>query len=115
VILRLQVQLDEALVAKDRLQLELDRCQVELKRTRLELAMCDERKQESEQCYRNEIKYLIDKLLKAKSKLQTATLDVESGDEPDATTVYDQSFAQQSLLKSMRSRMSALSNGGFTS
>ena len=31
--------------------------------------MCEERKSESEQCYKNEIKYLIDKLLKTKNKL----------------------------------------------
>lgn len=31
--------------------------------------MSDERKKESEQYYKNEIKYLIDKLLKAKNKL----------------------------------------------
>jgi hypothetical protein len=31
--------------------------------------MCEERKTESEQCYKNEIKYLIDKLLKTKNKL----------------------------------------------
>jgi len=40
-----------------------------LKRTKIELAMCEERKSESEQCYKNEIKYLIDKLLKTKNKL----------------------------------------------
>lgn len=32
--------------------------------------MTEERKSESELCYKNEIKYLIDKLLKTKNKLQ---------------------------------------------
>lgn len=34
--------------------------------------MSEERKQENEQCYKNEIKYLIDKLLKTKNKLTKA-------------------------------------------
>ena len=32
--------------------------------------MSEERKGESDQCYKNEIKYLIDKLLKTKDKLK---------------------------------------------
>ncbi len=51
------------------MQSEFDKTLLELKRTKIELALCEERKNESEQCYKNEIKYLIDKLLKAKSKL----------------------------------------------
>eukprot|EP00347_Sterkiella_histriomuscorum_P012539 403368185 len=49
---------------------DYDKIELELKRTKIELAMCEERKSESEQCYKNEIKYLIDKLLKTKNKLQ---------------------------------------------
>lgn len=36
--------------------------------------MCEERKSESDQCYKNEIKYLIDKLLKTKDKLNKERL-----------------------------------------
>ena len=54
---------------RDHLQLDLDKALLELKRTKIELALSEERKSESEQCYKNEIKYLIDKLLKAKNKL----------------------------------------------
>ncbi len=51
------------------MQAEIDKTIIELKRTKIELAMCEERKNESEACYKNEIKYLIDKLLKTKNKL----------------------------------------------
>ena len=57
---------------KDRLTIEYDRASLELKRTKIELAMSEERKTESEQCYKNEIKYLIEKLLKMKNKLMKA-------------------------------------------
>jgi hypothetical protein len=56
-------------VAKARLEGELERQGLELKKARIELAITEERKTESEQCYKNEIKYLIDKLLKTKNKL----------------------------------------------
>jgi len=55
---------------EDKLQYDLDQALIELKRTKIELALAEERKQESEQSYKNEIKYLIDKLLKAKNKLK---------------------------------------------
>lgn len=54
---------------KDRLQLEFDNVKLQFKRTKIELALCDEKKSEQEQCYKNEIKYLIEKLLKSKNKL----------------------------------------------
>ena len=42
---------------------------MELKKTKIELAMSEERKKESELCFKKETKYLIDKLLKVKNKL----------------------------------------------
>ena len=42
---------------------------MELKKTKIELAMSEERKSESDQCYKSEVKYLIDKLVKVKNKL----------------------------------------------
>ncbi len=66
----MQSQLEEIKHERDRLQIEFDKTVLELKRTKIELAMGEERKSESEQCYKNEIKYLIDKLLKTKTKLK---------------------------------------------
>ena len=62
--------IDELALDKERLQQDLDKTVIELKRTKIELAMSEERKGESDQCYKNEIKYLIDKLLKTKDKLK---------------------------------------------
>lgn len=66
---RLNEQINELLQENDKVQNELDSIVLELKRTKIELALCEERKNESDQCYKNEIKYLIDKLLKTKTKL----------------------------------------------
>ena len=56
--------------------------------------MSEERKRENEQCYKNEIKYLIDKLLRAKSRLSKAVLlDESDGSDDCGTSLYDQSFA----------------------
>lgn len=52
--------------------MDLDKALLEVKRTKIELAMAEERKNDSEQGYKNEIKYLIEKLLKTKNKLQKA-------------------------------------------
>lgn len=50
--------------------------------------MSEERKQENEQCYKNEIKYLIDKLLKTKNKLLKARelmpIDDSNSDQDDS-------------------------------
>lgn len=40
-----------------------------MKQSKIELALQEDRKNESESCYKNEIKYLIEKLLKGKQKL----------------------------------------------
>ena len=69
---------------RDRLQQELDKTILELKRTKIELALCEERKNESEQCYKNEIKYLIDKLLKTKNKLNKERQIREDDDQLEA-------------------------------
>lgn len=51
---------------RDKLNLELDRLILELKQTKMELALSEERKEEVELALKNEIKYLINKILQAK-------------------------------------------------
>ena len=53
----------------DALQIAFERTELELKRTKIELALSEERRAENEICYKNEINYFIDKLLKTKNKL----------------------------------------------
>ena len=76
---------------------------MELKRTKIELAMAEERRSESDLCYKNEIKFLIDKLLKVKSKLNKERQQKEEllfGDcNVDSSTLLDAgcSFISQNI------------------
>ncbi|CAG9316570.1 unnamed protein product [Blepharisma stoltei] len=65
----LKMQIEKILLQKERIQLELDRIMLELKQNKLDKASIDQKRNENEQALKNEIKFLIGKLLKAKSKL----------------------------------------------
>jgi len=58
---------DKLFLEKERLQIELDRHILELKQTKMEWALSEERKEESELSLKNEIKYLINKLMQVKN------------------------------------------------
>lgn len=59
---------------RDRLQLELDRLILELKQTKMEWALTEERKEEIELTLRNEIKFLMNKLMQVKGSISGAEL-----------------------------------------
>lgn len=65
----LRMHIEKISLQKERVQLELDRAMLELKQYKLDRNMVDEKRNENENALKNEIKFLIGKLLKAKSKL----------------------------------------------
>ncbi len=58
---------EKADIEKQRLQVELDRLVLELKQTKMEWALTEESKEECELALKNEIKFLINKLLQVKN------------------------------------------------
>jgi hypothetical protein len=65
----LNLQIDSLKQQRDKIKLDLDKTIKDLIKSRTDVTLIEERKNESEICYKNEIKYLIEKLLKLKSKL----------------------------------------------
>jgi len=64
---------EKILLEKERLQVELDRLVLELKQTKMEWALSEESKEECELALKNEIKFLINKLLQLKNTGVSAT------------------------------------------
>jgi len=90
---------EKADIEKQRLQVELDRLVLELKQTKMEWALSEESKEECELALKNEIKFLINKLLQVKN-----TGVVNSSSQSDLSQ-----FTKSTLNKSTIDRHSTTS------
>jgi len=90
---------EKADIEKQKLQVELDRLVLELKQTKMEWALSEESKEECELALKNEIKFLINKLLQVKN-----TGVVNSSSQSDLSQ-----FTKSTLNKSTIDRHSTTS------
>jgi len=67
---------EKILLEKERLKVELDRLILELKQTKMEWALSEESKEESELTLKNEIKFLLNKLLQVKNMNSSSHSDL---------------------------------------
>jgi len=72
-LIEAEIKNEKILLEKERLQVELDRLVLELKQTKMEWALSEESKEESDLALKNEIKFLITKLLQLKNPGFSAT------------------------------------------
>ena len=87
-------------IDKDRIQVELDRIVLELKQTKMEWALSEEKKEESDLSLKNEIKYLINKIMQSKGGNSNI-----SGFDPSASLLRG--------TKSTGENLSFINNSGF--